>query len=501
MIRTRFAPSPTGYLHIGGLRTALYNYLFAKKGGGEFLLRIEDTDRSRFVSDAENYIKKSLESLGIIPDHGPGYGDGVGDAASNYRQSSRDNYRDMAMKLVEMGHAYFAFDTKGDMDSMRDRYQNFSYNHITRTNMRNSISLGSDETDRMLKANHPYVIRYKVEPGRTISFNDMIRGPISFNSSVVDDKVIFKSDGMPTYHLAVVVDDNDMKITHVIRGEEWLSSTPLHIMLYESFGLSIPEFAHLPLILDKNGKKVSKRAAIKDDYPIFPTTVNVIGDDGSIIGTSKGFFDIGFSSEALVSYLSLLGWTPDNGKEFMLMKEMIEEFDFSRVNNSGARFDIAKATHFNKLYIHSLGDDELLKHMNTSSSDVQYSDTDLRKIARMATERSSFLHELDGVVNYFFHRPKIYDVGLFKDTPDFDIYLNELIQAANSEVDAVQLSEKAITICESLGFNRRNMLNNVRVAMTGGCPGPKLHEMFDVMKNEEVVIRLKKAKKAIEHGN
>ena len=331
-----------GKMHIGGIKTALVNYLFAKKHGGEFILRIEDTDEKRFDPDAEKYILDALKWMNITPDHGPTFGDG---RFGPYRQSER-NYRPFADKLLKEGHAYYAFDTDDELNAVRKAYEGskkpFSYDRNTRMSMRNSLSLSKSDVDSLLESGVPYTIRFRMpdEPVDVL-FTDLVRGTVAFNTSILDDKVLFKSNGVPTYHLAATSDDYAMGITHVFRGEEWLSSTPLHLLIYDAMGWKAPEFAHLPLLLDSNGAKMSKRNAITKDEPIFPFTVEVKDDDGTVLGISTGLKERGYDPDALINYLALLGWHPKDDREIMSFDELVNAFDINDVNNSGARFDPA----------------------------------------------------------------------------------------------------------------------------------------------------------------
>ena len=345
-VRVRFAPSPTGALHLGGVRTALYDYLFAKNQGGEFVLRIEDTDTARYVEGAEEYIMDSLEWCGIIPDESPK----VGGPYAPYRQSERrDIYDRYKEQILKTDFAYLAFDTPEELDAIRKDFEArgdvFSYNYQTRQQLKNSISLSQDEVQKLLDANVPYVVRFKMPVDRTLSLQDIIRGNFSVNTNTLDDKVLIKNDGMPTYHFANVVDDFEMKISHVIRGEEWLPSMPLHVLLYEAMNWETPEFAHLSLILKPEGKgKLSKRDGAKFGFPVFP--MNFKDPESDEIW--KGYKESGYFPEAFINMTALLGWTPANDKEIVSMDEMIAEFDLHKVHKAGARFDPQKAKWFNQ---------------------------------------------------------------------------------------------------------------------------------------------------------
>src|SRR5690554_3657719 len=366
-VRARFAPSPTGALHIGGVRTALYNYLFAKKNQGKFLLRIEDTDQNRFVPGAEEYIKNSLEWLGIIPDESPW----VEGPHGPYRQSERKPmYKQYALDLIEKGHAYYAFDTPEELDAMRERLTaarvvSPQYNSITRTQMKNSLTLPEDEVKARLASGEPYVIRIKIPRKEEVRLNDMIRGWVLVHSNSLDDKVLMKSDGMPTYHLANIVDDHLMGITHVIRGEEWLPSAPLHVLLYRYLGWedTMPEFAHLPLLLKPDGNgKLSKRDAEKQGFPIFPLdwTDPVTGEK------AIGFREAGYLPEALVNFLAFLGWNPGTEQELFTLDDLVGSFSLERINKAGARFDIQKAQWYNQQYLRRKSPENLAEYLLAS---------------------------------------------------------------------------------------------------------------------------------------
>ena len=496
-VRTRFAPSPTGFCHIGGLRSALYSFLYAKKHGGEFLLRIEDTDEKRFVPEAEKYIIDSLNWLGISPDHGPTYGDG---RYGPYRQSERD-YKPIVNSLIANGHAYYAFDTVEELSVMRKKInasgKPFSYNHVTRQYMHNSLSMSADAVNELLASGANYVVRFKVPKDVDVRFTDIVRGTVAFNTSILDDKVLLKSNGVPTYHLAATSDDYAMGITHVFRGEEWLSSTPLHLLIYDAMEWKVPEFAHLPLLLDSSGAKMSKRNAITKDEPIFPFTVEVKDDDGTLLGVSTGLRERGYDPDALVNYLALLGWNPKDNREIMSREELIEAFDLSGVNSAGAMFDVDKAKHFNKVYLSARGGKALVNALPDNV--FGYSEANLEKIAMAGLERTSFAKDIPSIVGYFFTdvEPPVTDM---KYAAEFSILLDDIItfiKSRNSEGIAwdPEITDIAIvTMLNERGFNRGAMLNNMRLCFTGGPSGPKLHEMMDMMGEAETLRRMEKAK-------
>ena len=495
IVRTRVGPSPTGFCHIGFIRTAILNYLFAKKHGGEFILRIEDTDEKRFVPEAEDYIIKTLNWMGIIPDHGPAFGDG---RYGPYRQSER-NYRPYVDSLIANGHAYYAFDTAEELDAMRKKSdasgKPFSYNHTMRMYMRNSITLSQDVVNDLLAKGTPYVVRFKTPKDQDVRFTDMVRGTIAFNTSSMDDKVLVKANGVPTYHLAVVVDDHLMGITHVFRGEEWLSSTPLHLLLYDAFEWRVPDFAHLPLLLDESGKKISKRNAVKSGTPIFPFTVNVLDDEGNVLGNSTGLKELGYEPDALFNYMALLGWNPKDNRELMTRDELIEAFDMSGVNSSGAKFDVKKAAHFNRIYLSKRDPKELATYLPENV--FNYSEVNLEKIAKAAMERASFAKDIPLVVDYFFKDVDL-PIADMKKPEEFPPFLDAVIDTLTNEAwDPEKFGAYLVdlmSMTEALGVNRGAALNNLRLCLTGGASGPKIHEMMDMMGREETLRRLNKAK-------
>ena len=395
-IRVRFAPSPTGALHLGGVRTALYNYVFAKKTGGKFLLRIEDTDRTRYVPEAENYILEALEWCGLKVDEGVGAGGEYGP----YRQSERkDLYRKYALQLVASGHAYYCFDTNEELDAYRKDFESrgdtFIYNVSTRKGLKNSLQMPPEEVDELLARNRPYTIRFKMPEDETVNIYDLIRGEVSFRTSILDDKVLFKSDGMPTYHLANIVDDHLMKISHVIRGEEWLPSLPLHVLLYKAFGWenTMPEFAHLPLILKPAGNgKLSKRDGNKMGFPVFPLEFK----DETSGEIWKGYREDGYFPEAFVNMLALLGWNPGTEQEIFSMDELIRAFSIERVGKAGSRFNPEKTKWFNHKYLVEKSDTELAKLLRpiVEKDGIETTDAELEKICGLMKNRASFVSDI-----------------------------------------------------------------------------------------------------------
>ncbi|MHB1279319.1 MAG: glutamate--tRNA ligase [Bacteroidia bacterium] len=495
-VRVRFAPSPTGPLHIGGVRTALYNYLFAKKLGGDFILRIEDTDQTRFVPGAEEYIIEALKWVGIPPNEGQGFGDG---AYGPYRQSERKAiYRQYADQLLESGHAYYAFDTPEELDEMRDKLKangmSPQYDAVSRMSMKNSLTLSADEVQKRLDANENYVIRIKLPRKEEVRFHDIIRGWVVVHTGTMDDKVLFKSDGMPTYHLANVVDDYLMKITHVIRGEEWLPSAPLHVMLYRAFGWEnvMPEFAHLPLILKPDGNgKLSKRDGDRLGFPVFPLnwTDPVTGE------LSSGYRDAGYFPEAVVNILAFLGWHPSDNRELFDLEELVHEFSLDRVSKSGAKFDVNKAFWFNQQYLRSKSDEALAESLLPflKKQAIEVDRNYLTQVAGLMKEKVSFINEIytDGM--YFFHTPSNWDQDLirkkFKDfTPGVLVELKAGLEALPS------FTKEAIEALFHHVVEDKNekkpgeMMLPFRLAVTGVAGGPPIFELIAVL-GKEVAVR------------
>jgi glutamyl-tRNA synthetase len=487
---TRFAPSPTGFLHIGGIRTALYNYLFAKKHGGIFYVRIEDTDQKRFVGEAETYIKDALDWCGIHPDYAPW----IGGPNGPYRQSERD-YSVHIQTLLDKGMAYYAFDTEDDIQKERNanmapdgKTSTFAYDAKSRMRMRNSISLPKEEVDKLLANKTPYVIRFKTPENRVIVVDDVIRGKVSLNTNQTDDKVLVKSNGIPTYHMANVCDDHDMGTTHVIRGEEWLPSTPLHIMLYEAFGWKAPVFAHLPLILNPDGKgKLSKRKALALGIPAFPMGGEGEDDKGNKV-KYLGFKDEGFESEAMLNFLVLLGWSPDDTTELMTMADMISKFSLENVHKAGARFDIDKAKFFNQQHINSYrSDEDLLKHIDMGNT-YKYSPENLSKIVDICKKRATFTKDLQSVADIFFKPLIKIDKSVI--TEDYKKVFSDFI---NKDINwNVELIKQTIfDICTEKGIKMGKIMPSLRMAITGGVPGPDLISTIEILGKEESIERIK----------
>lgn len=496
-VRTRIAPSPTGPAHIGNLRTALFNYLFAKKHGGDFILRIEDTDSKREVAGSADYMFDSLRWLGIPVDesirHGGKYGP--------YKQSLRmDIYKDYADKLVDSGHAYYAFDSSEDLDKMRNdqtaaEVKNTGYNHISRTGMKNSLTMSSDDVKTKIAAGDPYVIRFMMPRDEEVKFNDEIKGWIKFNTSTLDDKIIWKSsDGLPTYHLANVIDDHLMEISHVIRGDEWIPSTPLHVLLYNAFGWEHPVFAHLPLILDPDGKKLGKRN--KYGIPVFALDWTYTDENG-VVTDIKGFREAGFEPDALINYLALLGWSPGDNIEHMTMDEMINLFSLDRVNSAGARFDLNKLRSFNTHYLRSRGRDWIISNMNMPFEyPYNLPGGKLDMIANMATERAVFVTDLHGAMSYLYETPKLDGELTLKNVDDFVRVMNifasdEVIgehDVCDWTVDHIRMELDSIST--NVGVKLGKIMPMLRLALTGGEPGPQLPDIMYIIGHEETKSRI-----------
>ena len=479
-VRVRFAPSPTGPLHIGGVRTALYNYLFARQHGGKLILRIEDTDSHRFVPGAEEYIVEAFRWLGITFDEGVGIGGDKGP----YRQSERrDIYKTYVSRLLEAGKAYIAFDTPDELEAKRKEIKNFQYDASTRHLMRNSLTLGEAETQRLIDAGTQYVVRFRVEPDENVHVHDMIRGDVVINSSILDDKVLYKSaDELPTYHLANIVDDHLMEVTHVIRGEEWLPSAPLHVLLYRAFGWqdSMPRFAHLPLLLKPDGKgKLSKRDGDRLGFPVFPLewTDPQSGD------RSSGYRESGYLPEAVVNFLALLGWNPGTEQEILSMQELIEQFDLSKCSKAGARFDYVKGTWFNHEYILRADDAALAPAFDRilRQNGIEAPMERVTAVVGMMKSRVNFIHELWPLCRFFFVAPERYDAKTVAKRwkPDSAAQLTELC-ALLEELDDFSLVHQEARVMQWIadkGYRTGDIMNAWRLTLVGEGKGP---HMFDI---------------------
>ena len=495
-VRVRFAPSPTGALHIGGVRTALYNYLFAKQHNGDMILRIEDTDSQRFVPGAEAYIIEALEWLGIKFDEGVGYG---GNHAP-YRQSERkDIYRKYVEQLLSDGKAYIAFDTPEELEAKRKEIANFQYDASTRMQMRNSLTLPKEEIDRLIAEGKQYVVRFKVEPGEDVHVNDLIRGEVIINSSILDDKVLYKSaDNLPTYHLANIVDDHLMEISHVIRGEEWLPSAPLHVLLYRAFGWkdSMPEFAHLSLLLKPDGNgKLSKRDGDRLGFPVFPLEWH----DPKTGEVSSGYREAGYLPEAVINFLALLGWNPGNDQEILSMDDLIKLFSLEKCSKNGAKFDFEKGKWFNHKYIQNKSNEELTELFLPilQEKGISADPAKTAKIIGLVKDRISFVKELWAQTSYFFIAPESYEEKSVKkrwkeDTPE---RMKELIEILENITDfASEDTEKIVLgwITEN-NYHMGNVMNAFRLAVVGECKGPHMFDITTILGKEETIKRIKKA--------
>lgn len=492
-VRVRFAPSPTGPLHIGGVRTALFNYLFAKKNKGTFYLRVEDTDQTRYVPGAEAYIMEALEWLGIAPDETVGKNEKFGP----YRQSERKAmYKQYADQLITSGWAYYAFDTAEKLDELRTtaeaNKETFIYNHTVRESLDNSLTLSEEEVSKRMENGDAYVIRFKTPTNQTLALKDIIRGDIKFDTNLLDDKVLFKSDGMPTYHLANIVDDHLMETSHVIRGEEWLPSMPLHVLLYQAFGWEAPEFAHLPLILKPIGNgKLSKRDGDKMGFPVFPLEWKTAE------GTSMGYRENGFYPEAVINFLALLGWNDGTEQELFSKEELIEKFDLSRVNKSGAKFDPEKNKWFNHQYLQKQSEESLTIAFEKILEEKKISSNiDLKRIVSLNKERANFVQDLWDLTEYFFVAPTSYEEKALKnwkeETPGL---LQQLIVILEGITDFTSLSIENI-VKEWLTTNEIGMgkvMQPFRLSLVGKMMGPHLFDIVEILGKEESIQRIQKA--------
>jgi len=499
-VRVRFAPSPTGPLHIGGLRTAIFNYLFARQHNGTFILRIEDTDQTRFVPGAEEYIIESLKWAGIVPGEGVSFGGDYGP----YRQSDRKSiYKAYADQLIASGNAYYSFDAPEELDKLRkdceSRKETFIYNASVRDGLNNSLSMNKAQLEEKLKSGEPYVIRFKFNPAEEIVMQDIIRGEVRVQASTLDDKVLFKSDGMPTYHLANVTDDYLMKISHVIRGEEWLPSLPLHVALYKAFGWesSMPEFAHLPLILKPDGKgKLSKRDGDKGGFPVFP----IEWKDPESGEISIGYREAGYFPEACVNILAFLGWNPGTEQEVFTLGELAKVFSLEKVGKSGSKFDPDKARWYNHQYLQTKPDAGLsqmfaglLKKKGIETPDL----SKLQKITGLVKERATFVHELWDHADFFFIRPAAYDPEVVKkrwnaqvaeQVKEVAVYLENC-----EDFSAHSLEAKVKAFIEEKGFGLGQIMNALRLCFVGTSKGPGIFDIAEILGNEEVILRINNA--------
>ncbi|PKP35217.1 MAG: glutamate--tRNA ligase [Bacteroidetes bacterium HGW-Bacteroidetes-17] len=499
-VRVRFAPSPTGPLHIGGVRTAIFNYLFAKKNGGDFILRIEDTDQNRYVPGAEEYIIQALHWLGIDPNEGIEQGGEFGP----YRQSERKPiYKKYAEQLIQDGYAYYAFDTSEELDQMRERLKIEKnpiqqYNAITRIDMKNSLTLSAQIVSQKLADKEPYVIRLKLPDDEVITFNDTVLGEFNFHSSQLDDKILFKSDGMPTYHLANVVDDYLMQITHVIRGSEWTNSTPSHILLYKYLGWEkeMPFFSHMPLILRPDGKgKLSKRDGDRLGFPVFPIEwINLDTKEKYL-----GYREVGYFPEAFLNFLVLLGWNPGINQEIFTKEELIQLFSLDRIGKSGSKFDLEKAKWFNHRYLQQKSSKEIASVFSLilEEKGIKSVDFPVLKIIDLVKDRATFISDFWELTHYFFIAPNNYDPQIIKkrwkeDTPQM---LEGIVQLLLNikELNPITLESAIKLFIEEKQYNMGQVLNTIRLSLVGSSQGPSVFEIASILTADETVRRIKKA--------
>ncbi len=495
-IRVRFAPSPTGPLHLGGVRTALYDYLFAKNQGGEFIVRIEDTDTARYVEGAEEYIMEALEWCGIIPDESPKHGGKF----APYRQSERrDIYDKHLVELLKTDYAYLAFDTTEELDDVRAEFEKngevFAYNYITRNRLKNSLTLSKDEVQKLIEEHVPYVVRFKMPVDRVLNLEDIIRGKSSVNTNTLDDKVLVKNDGMPTYHFANIVDDHEMEISHVIRGEEWLPSLGLHYLLYEAMNWEKPEFAHLSLILKPEGKgKLSKRDGDKFGFPVFPLNFK----DQETGNISKGFREEGYLPEAFINMVALLGWSPANDREILTLEEMSKEFDLHKVHKAGARFNKEKAEWFNQEYLKVKSDEEVLGLLkNVNGIELQNcSDEKLLRIISLMKERATFVKDIYEQGKFFFEAPTHYDEKACNKAWNKAVaeVMNELsIKLQDFVFDAENLKQDIHDFAESKSLGMGKVMMPLRLCLVGELKGPDVPDIMQILGKEETIARIRNA--------
>jgi glutamyl-tRNA synthetase len=494
-VRVRFAPSPTGPLHIGGVRTALFNYLFAKKHGGTFYIRIEDTDQARFVAEAEDYIFEALEWLGISPDETIGKNEKFGP----YRQSDRkEMYKQYADELIQSGWAYYAFDTPEKLDELRKQAETegktFIYNHTVREKLDTSLNFSEEIVKTRITNGEHYVIRFKTPVNETLHLQDIIRGEVHFDTNLLDDKVLFKSDGMPTYHLANIVDDHLMETSHVIRGEEWLPSMPLHVMLYRAFGWEAPEFAHLPLILKPIGNgKLSKRDGDKLGFPVFPLQWR----DASSKTISNGYKESGFFPEAVINFLALLGWNDGTEQEIFSLAELIEKFDLKRIHKSGAKFDPEKNKWFNHQYLQKQTDESLAKAFKVILEEKGISTSiDIIKVVASIKERANFITEFWDLADYFFIAPTSYDEKAAKnwkeETPELMKQVVEQLQNIEDFTSTnIETLLKDWMTTNEIGMGK--VMQPLRLSLVGALKGPHLFDIIELIGKAETSSRIEKA--------
>lgn len=499
-VRVRFAPSPTGALHIGGVRTALYNYLFARQHGGDLVFRIEDTDSTRFVPGAEEYILESFRWLGIKFDEGVSFGGDKGP----YRQSERrDIYKKYVEQLLDVGKAYLAFDTPEELEAKRAEINNFQYDASTRMSMRNSLSLSKEEVDELIADGKQYVVRFKIEPGIDVHVYDLIRGEVVIKSDILDDKVLYKSaDELPTYHLANIVDDHLMDISHVIRGEEWLPSAPLHVLLYEAFGWkdTMPQFAHLPLLLKPEGKgKLSKRDGDRLGFPVFPLEWH----DPKTEEVSSGYRESGYFPEAVVNFLALLGWNPGTEQELFTLDELVEAFDISRCSKAGAKFDFQKCIWFNHEYILHKSNEEIAELFApiVANNGVEESLARVTEVVSMMKDRVNFVKELWSLCSFFFIAPTSYDEKVKKKrwkefSPQQMTELRDVL--ASLDDFSIESQEAAVhKWIEEKEYKLGDVMNAFRLCLVGEGKGPGMFDISAFLGKEETLHRLEVALKTL----
>ena len=495
-VRVRFAPSPTGALHIGGVRTALYNYLFARQHGGDLVFRIEDTDSNRFVPGAEEYIIESFRWLGIQFDEGVSFGGDKGP----YRQSERrEIYKKYVEQLLESGKAYIAFDTPEELEQKRSEIQNFQYDARTRGMMRNSLTMSKDEVEREMESGSQYVVRFKIEPGEDVLVNDMIRGEVHIKSDILDDKVLFKSaDELPTYHLANIVDDHLMEISHVIRGEEWLPSAPLHVLLYKAFGWesTMPRFAHLPLLLKPEGKgKLSKRDGDRLGFPVFPLEWH----DPKTGEVSSGFRESGYFPEAVINFLAMLGWNPGTEQELFTLDELVKAFDISRCSKAGAKFDYQKGIWFNHEYMLKKSNEEIAQLFApiVANNGIDESMERITQVVAMMMDRVNFVKELWPLCSFFFIPPTEYDEKTRKKRwkEDSAQVMTELMEVLQGLDDfSLENQEKVVhQWVEQKDYKLGNVMNAWRLTLVGEGKGPGMFDISAFLGKEETLRRMKRA--------
>lgn len=494
-VRVRFAPSPTGPLHIGGVRTALFNYLFARRHGGDIILRIEDTDSNRFVPGAEDYINEAFAWLGIKFDEGVREGGNYGP----YRQSERrDIYRQYVKQLIDNGKAYIAFDTPEELEAKRAEIANFQYDAKTRGMMRNSLTMSADEVKQRIDNGEIYVVRFLIEPNHDVTVNDLVRGKVVINSSILDDKVLYKSaDDLPTYHLANIVDDHLMEVTHVIRGEEWLPSAPLHVLLYEAFGWAdtMPEFVHLPLLLKPDGKgKLSKRDGDRLGFPVFPLEWH----DPKTGDVASGYRESGYLPQAVINFLALLGWNPGNDQEILSMDELISLFSFEHCSKSGAKFDFEKGKWFNHKYLQEMSDEALAQLYLPILEEKGIKCDDMAKLSRIVSlvkGRINFVKDLWEQSKFFFEAPTTYaEKDVRKRWKDG---MPELMEALIGVLEGIEdftsapSEEIVLNWITTNGYHMGNVMNAFRLTVVGECKGPHMFDITEILGKEETIRRIR----------